>query len=36
VNAVMNIRVPLNPGKFLSGCTTGGSAQLHRVSELAS
>jgi hypothetical protein len=35
VNAVMNLRVPKNAGKFLSGCTTGGlssSPQLHRVS----
>jgi hypothetical protein len=31
VNAVMNLRVPQNVGKLLSGCTTGGllsSAQL--------
>jgi hypothetical protein len=35
VNAVMNLRVPENAGKFSSGCTTGGlssTAQLHRVS----
>jgi hypothetical protein len=35
VNAVMNILVPCNAGKFLSGLTTGGilsSSQLHRVS----
>jgi hypothetical protein len=35
VNTVMNIRVPLNVGKFLSSCTTGGfsmRAQLHRIS----
>jgi hypothetical protein len=35
VNAVMNLRVSENAGKFSSGCTTGGlssSAQLHRVS----
>jgi hypothetical protein len=34
VNAVMNLRVPKNAEKFLSGCTTVGlsiSAQLHRV-----
>jgi hypothetical protein len=24
VNTVMNLRVPYNPGKFLSGCTIGG------------
>jgi hypothetical protein len=32
VNTVLNLRVPLNAGKFLSGCTIGGSsrrAQLH-------
>jgi hypothetical protein len=32
VNTVMNIRVPLNAGKFLSSCTIGGfsrRAQLH-------
>jgi hypothetical protein len=35
VNTVMNLRVPLNIGKFLSSCTTGGfsrRAQLHDVS----
>jgi hypothetical protein len=35
VNAMINLRVPLNAGKFLSGCTTGSpsnSAQLHTVS----
>jgi hypothetical protein len=35
VNAVMNLRVPQNAGKVLSGCTTDGlssSAQLHSVS----
>jgi hypothetical protein len=35
VNAVMNLWVPLNVGKFLCSCTTGGfsrSAQLHEVS----
>jgi hypothetical protein len=35
VNAVMNLQVPWNVGKFLSCCTTGGfsrRAQLHRVS----
>jgi hypothetical protein len=32
VNAVMNLRVPKNAGKFLSGCTIGSfsrRAQLH-------
>jgi hypothetical protein len=24
LNTVMNLRVPLNVGKFLSGCKTGG------------
>jgi hypothetical protein len=35
LNAVMNLQVPLNAEKFLSGCTTGGilsSAHLDRVS----
>jgi hypothetical protein len=35
VNSVLNLRVPQNTGKLLSGLTTGGlssSAQLHRVS----
>jgi hypothetical protein len=35
VNKVMNLRVPLNVGKFLSGCTIYGfsrRAQLHEVS----
>jgi hypothetical protein len=34
MNAVMNFPVPLNAGKLLSGCTTGGlssGTQLHRV-----
>jgi hypothetical protein len=34
VNTVMNLRVPQNGGKFLSGCATGGSsrrAELHGV-----
>jgi hypothetical protein len=32
VNTVLNLRAPLNAGKFLRGCTIGGSlrrAQLH-------
>jgi hypothetical protein len=35
VNTVMNLWVPQNVGKFLSGCTTSGfsrRAQLHGVS----
>jgi hypothetical protein len=24
VNAIMNLRIPLNAGKFLSSCTIGG------------
>jgi hypothetical protein len=35
VNAVMNLQVPSNAGKFLSGCTTGdvsSTARLHKVS----
>jgi hypothetical protein len=39
VNLVMNLQVPQNAGTLSSGFTTGGllrSAQLHRVSELAS
>jgi hypothetical protein len=35
VNAIMNLWVPWNAGKFLSGVTTGGlssSAQLHKLS----
>jgi hypothetical protein len=38
VNTVMNLRVPLNVGKFLSSCTTGGfsrRAQLHGVGTLS-
>jgi hypothetical protein len=35
MNTVMNLRVPLNVGKFLSSCTTGGFSrrvQVHGVS----
>jgi hypothetical protein len=35
VNTIMNLRVPLNAGKFLSSCTTGGfsrRAHHHEVS----
>jgi hypothetical protein len=34
VNTAMNLRVPINVGKFLSSCTNGGfsrRAQLHEV-----
>jgi hypothetical protein len=34
VNTVMNLHLPLNSGKFLSRCTTGGfskRAQFHEV-----
>jgi hypothetical protein len=34
---VMNLRIPYNPAKVLSGCTTGGlsrSAQLHAISRI--
>jgi hypothetical protein len=34
VNMVLNLQIPQNAGKFLSGCTTGGlssSAQLHQL-----
>jgi hypothetical protein len=36
LNVVMNLRVPYNLGKFLSGCTTSvvsSSAQLHKERE---
>jgi hypothetical protein len=35
MNTIMNLRVPQNPGKFLSSSTSGGfsrRAQLHEVS----
>jgi hypothetical protein len=35
VNTAMNLRVPLNAGKFLNSCTTGDisrRAQLHEIS----
>jgi hypothetical protein len=37
VNTVMNLRVPQNVGKFLSGCTTGSFSRrthLHEISSL--
>jgi hypothetical protein len=36
MNTVMNLRVPLNVGKFLSSCATGGFSriELHGVSWL--
>jgi hypothetical protein len=34
VNTVLNLRVPHNAGKFLSGCTIGGSSRgLRSVSK---
>jgi hypothetical protein len=39
VNTVMNLPLPKNAGKFLSGCTSSGfsrRAQLHEVSQLVS
>jgi hypothetical protein len=35
VNVVMNLQIPLNAGRFSTGCTTSGlssSAQIHRAS----
>jgi hypothetical protein len=31
VNTVMNLRVPKNVGKFLSGCATGGFSKKDSV-----
>jgi hypothetical protein len=39
VKSILNLRVPQNAGKLLSGLTTGGlssSAQLHRVNQSVS
>jgi hypothetical protein len=33
VNTVLNLRVPWNAGKFLSGCTTGGSSRRAQLCE---
>jgi hypothetical protein len=33
VNTVMNLRVPRNVRKFLSGCTTGGSSRRTQLRE---
>jgi hypothetical protein len=33
VNMVMNFRVPQNAGKFLSGCTIGGSSRRRKLRE---
>jgi hypothetical protein len=33
VNAVMNLRVPLNVWKFLSSCTIGGFSRRARLHE---
>jgi hypothetical protein len=32
VNTVLNLRVPYNAGKFLSGCTIGGSSRWVQLS----
>jgi hypothetical protein len=33
VNAVMNLRVPLNVGKFLRGCTIGSFSRRDQLHE---
>jgi hypothetical protein len=33
VNAVMNLRVPQNAGKFLSSCTIGGFSRWAQLPE---
>jgi hypothetical protein len=33
VNTVLNLRVPKNVGKFLSGCTIGGSSRRTHLPE---
>jgi hypothetical protein len=33
VNAVMDVRVPYNAGKFLSGCTISGSSRRVQLRE---
>jgi hypothetical protein len=33
VNTVLNVRVPLNAGKFLSGCTISGSSRRAQFSK---
>jgi hypothetical protein len=33
VNTVMNLRVPSNAGKFLSGCTIGGTSRRAQLGE---
>jgi hypothetical protein len=33
VNTVLNFRVPQNAGKFLSGCTIGGSSRRVQLRE---
>jgi hypothetical protein len=35
LNTVMNLRVPLNFGKFLRGCTTGGFSRRAQVRRLS-
>jgi hypothetical protein len=34
VNTVLNLRVPLNAGKFLRGCTIGGSSRRAQLRKL--
>jgi hypothetical protein len=33
VNMILNLRVPLNAGKLLSGCTIGGSSRRTQLRE---
>jgi hypothetical protein len=33
VNTILNLRVLYNAGKFLSGCTTGGSSRRAQLRE---
>jgi hypothetical protein len=33
VNTILNLRVPYNAGKFLSGCTIGGSSRRAQLRE---
>jgi hypothetical protein len=36
VNTVLNLRVPQNAGKFLSGCTIGGSSRRAQLRKYVS
>jgi hypothetical protein len=36
VNTVMNLLIPLNAGKFLSSCTTGGFSRRAQLRKLVS